>query len=524
MKKTFAAPLIASLITSLTVPARAADEFPFQSQAIQFRLNQGFFKAGGDLLEEILKSSGLIDAKNKITIADVKNKVTHFIKYRTLKTAIRLYEGQLVGNMTIDIVDSNFVVTQVSKSCRAKMVGPLSFDVAMLLNSRGAMEVMVPQDRFKDDKTQLTTEGCGIAGFLVKSQFASRLQASIQEAMSNVMNDQQLRYVTTADVDKTLREANVFINIPSQGPLTQDKSTKSQFDVDVGVMGYLSNARDNGERIVITNPKKAHMNQIGMQWALDAGLEAKSKNIYNPSYRPALPTSKASLPEWGIAPYQRTGKAVDFDAGLMIRTGFLKNLFETLYQAGFFNLQVQDSLLDKKSVSIDPTGWSETFRVVMPDGQRVTKTNYKDSRLELKLAAPPTLTVKNDREFQLIIPDFQMAYFVIVKGGSREFEVARFRAKFNLNTQIGMTENGRLSFKFNEHPLEDFQLLSRSGLDAAVADTAIEAQMNKAVVSLMDQANVDIPFMKGRRLEIKSMGIDSSKNSDKALALYLKIK
>lgn len=523
VKRKLVTPLIASLMTlAAGAPARAADEFPFQPQAIQFRLNQGFFKTGGDMLEDILKSSGLIDAKNRITIADVKNKVTHYIQYRSLKTTVRLYEGQMVANFSLDIADSNFVVTQVSNKCRAKMTGRLSFDVALLLNSRGAMEVAVPSQRFDDSRTQLGLTDCGLMGVLVRGRFASSLQTSIQEAMSNVVNDQELRYVTTANVDKALREANVFINVPSKGPLTI--KNRSQFDIDMGVMGYLSNARSSDERIVIGNPKKAYMNQVGMQWALDAGLQAKSKNIYNPGFRAAVPTSKADLPEWGLAPYQKTGKPVDFDAGLMIRTGFLKNLFETLYQAGFFNLQVQDSLLDKKTVSIDPTGWGESFRIVMPDGQRLTKANYKDSRLELKLAAPPVLNVRNEREFQLIVPDFQLAFFAVSKAGGKEFEVVRFRAKFNLNTQIGMSENGRLSFVFNENPLEDFEILSRSGVAGDVPDMTLEKEMNKAVVSLMNQANVDIPFMKDRKIEIKSLGIDASKNSDKALAIYLKIK
>lgn len=515
-------------LTMVPFAALADDQpvqnFPFQPQAFQFRLNQGFFRAGGELLEDILKSSGMIDNKNTIKIKDKATGVYDYLRYKKMKANIRLEEGKIIGDLSIDIAESRIALNKVKQGCVIGLTGPLAFRTTLELAANGSVVVDVPSDLFNNSQMQMGTEGCGLATFLIRMALPSQLKSSLAEAINKVANDQELQVVDRADVGDALTKANVFINVPSRGPLDTRKAN-SQFDIDLGVHGYLSNARDDFERISITNPRKAHMNQMGLEWSLDAGILAKSKNIYNPTFKASNKVlANAKFPEWGLAPFKKSGQAVDFDGGLMIRTNFLKNLFEKLYEAGFFNLQVQDSLLNKKVISLDPTGWGENLKVVMPNGQPLTKENYADSRLELRLASPPALTVRNEKEFQLSVSDFNLTFYVKTKDSPKEFEVVKLRAKFNLVTRIGMDENARLAFQFNDKPVQEFQIISRSGVDAKVPDSTVETELNKSVVGLLNQSSVEIPFLKGRKIEIKSLSIDADRGTEQALSMYLKIK
>lgn len=523
---------LSSLVLAAAIPLSAAaaepsaQDFPFQPQAFQFRLNQGFFRAGGELFEDILKASGTIDKNNTIKFVDKDTGFVNYLRYRKMKAAIRLEEGKIIGNLQLDISDSRFAVRKVSDRCLLLLTGTLAFETRLELLANGSVRADLPQDKFQDQALKIQTQGCGLISFLVKGIVRSSMQSTLEETIGKVANDQELSVVVPANVGDALKAARVAINTPSRGPLDgRLNKADGQFDIDMGVHGYLSNARDSFERIAITNPRKAYMNQVGLQWSLDAGLDAKSKNIYHPSYRSSDKAQAVNgFPEWGLAPYKREGKAIDFDGGLMIRTGFLKTLFEKLYEAGFFNLQIQDSLLNKQMVSLDPTSWGEALKVVTPDGRPLTKANYADSRLVLRLASPPALTVRNDKEFQLSVADFHLIYYVKTKGSAKEFEALKLRAKFNLVTNIGMDEDARLAFRFNEKPVQEFQVVSRAGVDASVPDARIESELNKAVIGLLNKSSIEIPFLQGRKIEIRSLGIDGGAGRDQALSMYLKIK
>jgi hypothetical protein len=403
--------------------------------------------------------------------------------------------------------------------------GFLSFEVSLQIFASGAARVDVPDAKYNAKLLRVgTSKKCG---FLVRSMAASlvpnKIKSAVEKGFNKVANDEELKFVAASGIEDGLKKAKVFMNAPSKGPLNPKKNT-SKFEVNFGILGYLSNAKERGERISIENPRRKHLNQMGLEWSFDAGIAAESKNIYNPTFKARISQARAPFPDWGLAPFKRSGKAVDFDAALMIRTGFLKSMFETLYQAGFFNLQVQDSLIDKALVEIDPNRWATALRVVLPDGTPLTKENYADSRLDLRIVAPPTLSVRNEKEFQLLIPEFFLALYAKAKGSQKEFEVVRFRAKFNLVTQVGMDDKGRLSFRFQNKPIQDFEILSRDGVDTKVGNEVLEEEMNAAMMGLLNQANIEIPFLKGKKVEIKSLGIDGAKGGDQALSIYLKIK
>lgn len=503
--------------------------FPFQDQAFQFRLNQGFFKTSGELFEDILKASGLVDKTNTLKIVDEKNDRSHFLRYRKLKSAIKLSKNALTATLAIDIADSRFFVGEQmngSLRCRMSLRGVLQFDVQLTLAQNGSIGVSVPDEKFNDSGISVSFAECGFMGFMGNMGGASVVRSSLRGYLTKIVasmaNDKELKVVAPASMDKALKAANIFVNVPSKGPLSS-KQSPSQFKIDIGLQGYLSNAK-GADRLQITNPGNEYLDQLGIQWSLNAGMEAESKNIYDPKYKSQSESSSKPFPAWGYVPYKRSGKKIDFDAGLMIRTSFLKAMFETLYQGGFFNLQIQDSLLNKKVATINPQKWGQSLGMTLPNGDKLTAENYADSRLELRLAAPPALNVKNAEEFELVVPDFYVSYYAKAKGEAKEFEVLKVRAKFNLVTDIGMDEDAHLEFKFNDRPIESFQVLSRSGIAAEVPDSAIEDELNHAVIELLNKATVEIPFLKGRKIVITSLGIDAHQKSDQALSMYLKIK
>jgi hypothetical protein len=501
-----------------------AANFPFQSQAVQFRLNQGFFQAGGDLLEDILKAANIADKNNMIKIVDTKTKRASFLKYNKLKSNIRLQEGQLVSQFYLDIAQSQFFAEKISEDCKVNLVGQLQFEIVMSVTARNSTSVEVPEEKFIKDKLNVEASGCGfIMNGLVKSMLPGYLQSSIQEALVKVANDEELKSVTSADIDQAFKKSNVILNAPSQGPLDLKKKN-GQVEVDIGVLGYLSNAKGHDERLSISNPRLAHLNRIGMEWSLDAGFKARSKNIYNSNYTSSFVESGGELPSWGLQPFTKTGQALDFDAGFRLRTSFLKTLFETMYEAGFFNIQLQDSLIDKEDAAISPLVWTEKLKVSMPNGEIVNKDNYVDSRVEIKFAAPPVLRVKDDKEFQLSVSDFFVTLFVKTKSSKQEAEALKIQAKFNLQTLIELGKNAQLGFKFNSRPVSDFKVLSRSGVGQSISNDQIEEQMNASVSALLAKSSVEIPFLKGRKIEIKSLGIEGRSAKAQALSMYLKMK
>ncbi|MFN7729482.1 MAG: hypothetical protein ACK5P7_10035 [Bdellovibrio sp.] len=520
------------LITAILVVSfcfetlNAQEQFRFSPQAFQFRFNQSFFKTSGELFEDILKASGIADKNNVITIASDSDPSAHRLQYRKIKTNIRLENNRMISLLNIDIADSNFSLTSVSSSCQLLLSGPLSFEAILSVTDKGSVEVEVPEATFKAENLQIKSTGCGFAGWILPNLVRSKLQSSLEELIGKVANEQELKAVEPTNIDDLLRKARVAVNTLSKGPLDDRRSRLSDFNVDVGIRGYLSNAREGFERISIRNPRKNYLNQIGLQWTLDAGFEARSQNIFDLKYEaPTRNTAPKAFPAWGLGPYKKTGNSpLDFDAGLMIRTSFLKTMFEKLYEAGFFNLQIQDSQINKNFLPIRISSWCEDLKLVLPNGRQISPDNYADSRLALRLLKAPVLNSTSDQSLELSVPELEFAYFASTKGDPREYEIVRVRARFNLKAMIGLDEDAHLSIKFGENPLNDFQILARAGIDPSVPDHEIRDVLNKSINGLLDSSGTEIPFLKGRKIDIRSLGVEGAGTMTEALSIYLKIK
>ena len=293
----------------------------------------------------------------------------------------------------------------------------------------------------------------------------------------------------------------------------------------MGIRGSLAGTSDIHEHLQVSYSNEKYLQGFGLEWALDSGVKAMTQNIYDTQYTAKMAKGGSNWPEWGLAPYEKTGQPISFDAGIMLRASFLQSLFKSLYQAGFFNLQLQDSLMDHKKISLHPGAWSELFKIKLPNGIKLSNKNYEDMRMEISVAEAPDVAIRDGKSLDLQIPDIIMKISAKAKGVPQEFEVLQMRAKFHVVTTPELDEDAHLRLRFNEKPIESFQIISRNGVGPEVTNAQIETRMNEAVVALLTQTKVEIPFLKGHKITIPYMGIDGDRDhNDQALAVYLKIK
>jgi hypothetical protein len=516
--------LLISLFSAVALGIAAPpspENFPFQRQSFRVRLQPGFFKAGSDLFEDILRSTGLVDKQNVLRFkGDDGN--TNILQYSQLKTSMAMNDDQLIATVTINITGAELFAKQI-QGCSVLLAGPLSFGTLMQINPNGSIDVDVPQQLYHAEGLSVQLKNCGFAGMFAGADYVrSMLRDGLKEQLGKYINDQEFKMVSDAKVDDVLAKAHVFMNLPAKQSLTS--RTISNLGIAIGVRGDLASAKHptDGLRIVRTN--STYLSGLGLEWLLDSGVVSLSRNIYDKTYVVKVPKGGTGWPEWGAAPFKKTGQPVNFDAAIMLRGSYLKSLFSTLYQAGFFNLMIQDSLLDKNLVSINPENWNELFQITLPDGTRLTKGNYQDLRLLTQMSKPPEVAIKNSKSIDLTIPDMTMRIAVKAKGAGA-FDVLQFRARFHIVTTPELDGTGQLRLTFNQQPIEEFHLISRTGVAKSITDADIQKRMNDAFSRILAQAKVEIPLLKKRKVTIPYIGIDGDASAGtEALAVYLKIK
>ena len=228
-----------------------------------------------------------------------------------------------------------------------------------------------------------------------------------------------------------------------------------------GILGYLSNAKQLNS-VKISNPGTKYVNRIGLDWGFTAGLKALSQNGFDPGFRVNVPSTPTKFPEWGRAPSDAAGKRIDFDAGLMLKESFVHQFFQTLYQAGFFNIQAQESLLKGATFSLNPFKTNFGLKIMRPDGKDLTAEDFADAGLSLRFSTAPSVAFRNQSEVLVTVPEFEFSYKVKAKD-TDFFTVARFKARFNVVGKAQF-EGGSLSFVFSDKPIENFVMLDRGGL------------------------------------------------------------
>ena len=507
---------------NLTIGGAVPANFPFQEQAFRLRLQPGFFKVNGDIFEDILKSTGMVDANNtiKLVIAGKPN----FLRFKNLRTRLQMSENQLSATISLDILKARFYTEKI-EGCSITLEGPMSFTTTLNMQEDGRVKADVPADDYHADQVTVEKENCGFMGLLFGAETVrNMMKDTLQEQLGKVINKEEFKYIADPHIDELLAKSRIYLNLPSKTPLNTQKA-KSQFLMGMGIRGALAGTNDLHEHLQVVYSREKYLQGFGLEWALDSGVKAMTQKIYDPHYTAKLTKGGSDWPEWGLAPFQKTGEPIAFDAGIMLRASFLQSLFKSLYQAGFFNLQLQDSLMDHKKMSLHPGAWSELFKIKLPNGIKLNNANYEDMRLEISVVEAPDVAIRDGKSLDLQIPEIKMKVSAKAKGIAQEFDVLQMRAKFHIVTTPEMDEDAHLRLRFNERPIESFQILSRNGVGPEVTNAQIEARMNEAVVELLKQTKVEIPFLKGHKIIIPYMGIDGDEaHNDQALAVYLKIK
>lgn len=512
--------------TAATPVAKTAASFPFQPQTLRLRFQPNFFKVGSDLFESIMHSSGIVDSTNTIRFKDAGGN-SNYVHYSNLKTTLSMANNQLTAGIKIDIADG-MLYSQDIKGCAVTLKGSLSFATVMNIDpGSGKISVDIPQQAYDASKLNTAQQNCGLMGYLfgTPDYIRSQLQAGLKTNLGEALNTQDFKMITDPKIDSSLSTARVFMNVPTTTQLSA--TTKSNFGMAVGVHGSLSGQTSSGannEGLKVINANTNYLSGLGLEWTLDTGLKALTKNIFDPNFKATHTPSGVAWPTWGQAAYEDLGKKVDFDAGLMIRGSFLKSLFTDLYRAGFFNLQIQDSLLNKNIFALNPISWKELLDIKTPNGQPLDQSNYRDMRIEISMGSAPDVSIVNSSSIDLIVPDLTMKLSAQTNT-SGLFEVLTFKARFHIVTTPQLDEDGKLILAFNDTPIEDFQVISRGAVGQSITDEEIKDRLNQTVVAILKQAKVEIPLMKNHKITIPYMGIDGDANDgSEALAVYMKLK
>lgn len=521
--------------------ASSLEAFPMQTKSLAFRFNQSFFDVVSDLLEQIGKQAGLINEQNQIEwpafdesshpnfkpSTEILAKKS-FIQYSSLKTRFQLYSGAIRVFFDLNITDAGIYKDVLEDDCRIRMRGPLSIVfTAQIPSGRPAT---ITLDRFLDSGLSFSSRSCGFftgtigidSGF-GDSTIKKKFQSGLQKTFYKLFNVNNLEVVETLKVAEAFRKANIYLNQPYQ-EFHSGSVLSKDVSISLGIGGQLSNSQT--QRITIANPKMPWLNQVGLEWTLDSGVQPESKNIFDPHYSVRALSKSGNFLPWGYAPYSKTEQAVPFDVGLMVKESFVTNLFEALYASGFFNMQIQESLLKDKEISIHPFDPKSPLKITMPNGQPLSHSDFQDARLAISFMSPPRVDFGTRQEILLSIPKFKGQYFVKTKSLQKEFLVVKFQAEFQLAAKVQFTGNGRLKFDFSTKPVRNFNILDRSGLANSMTNDQIESQLNEQIAKLLAKVDVEIPFLQKRTLALQYLGIDGrpENGEDKSLAVYIKLK
>ncbi len=435
-----------------------AESLKYQPRAFAFRLHQGFFNLASGVLEDALKAAGYISPKNVITFSSSRP-MPNFLQYSAINTAFKLENGRLLASLRIEIQDSNFYISETS-NCRVQIAGRLAFQVLAGIQERGAADVSLAN--YDASGMTYSNQNCGVFERVgISLAIQSNLEKAIKAGFDSVVNGQELRYVQQVRSAKKLLAMGAFVN-QIENEWNPAKINPNSVNVEGGILGYLSNSRE-ADSVSIENPKTPYVNQIGMDWVFAAGILAGSRNVYDPRYVPTARVSGDDFPAWGRAPKEKLGAPVNFDAAFMVKENFIQSIFQTLFQAGLFNIRAQQSLLPKDGASLSPFQKNFSVPIIKPDGHPFTKEEFGDARISLRFANAPDATFREPNEVDHSVPAFEMAYEVKTRTDSF-FPVAKFKAAFHLVAKVEFSQENELGFAFNERPLEKFVMLDRSGL------------------------------------------------------------
>lgn len=518
-------------------------KFSFVRDAIRFRLNQSFFDMGTDSFEEILRSVGLLDIQTRTLRWAVPNvdprtqkaiKDTSWLNYKYFRSNIKLRNGGILIKLDTEIVDgiiykkswnTNSWGGEVSEKCLIRMRGKIQMFIDAKVEDNRRVTISIPQ--MSNAGFQMQSRGCdqGMGQMFTEwavGQFGpGRLQEGLQTAFDELFNAEEgAGSFAMADLAKELNAKGIFVNAKALTKLN-DEGAKSNFKTELGFLGHFSNSNGN-LNLKIHNPKNDYVDAMGFEWAIDSGFEARSKNVLG--LTPVAPLKAAKIPfhGWGVAPMQKTGEAVDFDAAASISEAYVGSLFNALFNSGFFNWQVQDRA-EKRAYSINPLNLKPLFAEKLPNGDTLTEANYQDARLEMNMLAPPTLGLQNDQTVVLTIPRFHLAYNANVKGIQDEVKLLSFESKFRLKAKLNFTADAKFRFDFSEQPVVDFAVLERDHVAPHVTDDQLYAALNAEVARILANVEVELPLLKGRALDVTYLGIDGSPEAGKYLSVYLKV-
>lgn len=518
-------------------------KFSFVRDAIRFRLNQSFFDLGTDSFEDILRSVGLVDVATKTLRWSVSNvdprtqkpiKDMSWLNYKYFRSNIKLRNGGLLIKLDTEIVDgiiykkswnTNTWGGSVSEKCLIRMRGRIQMFIDARVEDNRRVSITIPQ--MNNAGFQMKSHGCdgGMGQMFTEwavGQFGpGKLQEGLQTAFDELFNAEEgAGSFATADLARELNEKGIFVNAKALKKLYDD-GAKSNFKTELGILGHFSNSNGN-LNLKIHNPKNDYVNAMGFEWAIDSGFEARSKNVLGLTPIPAVKAVKPPFHGWGVAPMQKTGAAVEFDAAASISEAYVGSLFNALFNSGFFNWQVQDKA-EKRSYSISPLNLKALFAEKLPNGDALTEANYQDARLEMNVLSPPTLGLQNDQTVVLTIPRFFLSYNVNVKGITDEVKLLSFESKFRLKAKLQFTADAKFRFDFSEQPVVDFAVLERDGVAPNVTDEQLYAALNAEVARILANVEVELPLLKGRALDVTYLGIDGTPESGKYLSVYLKV-
>lgn len=534
MKLNFLLILISSLfISNIGLAGADPSHFPFFERPIRFRFHQGFFQHAGDVVENLLKTAKIIESipgqpvKGILKIPTDSGQ-THVIYYNSLKPSFSIQNNKLITRIQVDI-EKSIIYAQPNDNCYVDLNGKLSFQVETILNNSGKAQVSLNQGLYNDSGISYVTQNCSFFMKMgISAMIKDKLETGIKDGFNEVFNNQELKYIDQVNFGKKLLERNIIVNQPLRNTYytkSELHSLPSQLKMELGFLGYLSNNKMD-KMIQIQNPQNQYVNQVGLDWAFSAGFRALSRNIEDPNFSPLMQKDGSPFPLWGETPAQQLGAPLSFDAGIMIKESFLKNLFATLYQAGFFNLQVQESLILSPEWSINPLQRTDLFHVVLPNGEMLNKANYQDSRLTVSFSDPPHIEFK-ENSLRLEISRLRMKYSVKTQAGE-ELPIVDFIARLSVTAAIELEKNGNISLSFNDKPVQNFMVLERSGVAKDLSNSDIHQILNTDISQILKGFNLELPLVAGKKAKLKFLGISETPSAqtntiDKALSIYLDI-
>lgn len=519
------------------------NRFPFVKDAIRFRLNQSFFDLGTEAFEEIMRTMGILDPKTRtlsfsITNIDPKTqkpvKDFSWIQYKYLKSKVRLRNAGfsiLLDTQVLDAIiykeswNSKAWGGKVLKKCKIRMRGKLQLQIDSQIQD--GRDISVTVSKMVNDNFHMASRGCdsGMGESLTEwgvSQFGpGKLQSGLQDVFKELLNAKDLTAsFATADFGKEMEEKGIYVNRPSLSS-EKLKTNKQRFKVEMGIGGALSNS--NGRvSLRINNPHSQHLNAMGLEWTLSSGFEALTKNIHGYTAPKTKKSSASSFSGWGVAPFKKSGERVSFDAAVAISEEYMGSLFNSLFDSGFFNWQVSNQA-EGREYKINPIELNHLFAATLPNGQQLSVDNHEESRLEMRVIQPPLLGLEDDQTVVLTIPRFRLSFHAQIAGLNEEHSLLDFESQFRLKAKIVFTDDAQFKVEFDENPIADFKVLDRKQVAESVQDEHLYNTLNHEVSRILSGIAIDIPLLKGRKLDLQHLGIDGNAKQGKFLSVYLKV-